>query len=167
MTQSNVRLMQSRGHSILAIYSGARIYIAESYGFGRAPECYLSGCISLTRPAHVMSAEQHNIMRGVHMDSNEPKQPEQPHIYDAMKAAGVQIDNHYSDLYVPVNDTTRAIIAQYPDARPRTFTSQIDGKPWFELTFAYLPYWEQRTAEKRAAAEGSATNATNNTEERS
>jgi hypothetical protein len=67
-----------------------------------------------------------------------------------MISAGVKVDNHESDLYVPVNETTRAILAQYPDtARPTVFTSQTDGKAWFDIPFAFEPFWKVRSAEAR------------------
>ena len=33
-------------------------------------------------------------------------------IYEQLKQANVKIDNHESDLYCPVNETTKAIIAR-------------------------------------------------------
>ncbi len=64
-------------------------------------------------------------------------------IYDDMLAAGVSVENHYSDLYVPVNEITQPIVAKY-SGKVYTFVSQIDGKQWYDIPFAYLPYWEAR-----------------------
>ena len=65
-------------------------------------------------------------------------------IYDQMKAAGVDIASHETDLYVPVNDTTRKIISEYKfRSIVTTFKNQIDGKQWYDIPFAYLPAWRQ------------------------
>jgi hypothetical protein len=60
-------------------------------------------------------------------------------IYEAMKAAGVQIESHATDLYVPVNDVTRAIIAEYDSKQNvTTFTSNIAPHvPWYCIPFAF------------------------------
>jgi hypothetical protein len=67
-------------------------------------------------------------------------------IYEAMKAAGVQIESHATDLYVPVNDVTRAIIAEYESKENvRTFISNIEPRvPWFDIPFAYDPAWKAK-----------------------
>lgn len=65
-------------------------------------------------------------------------------IYEEMKAAGVEIGHHESDLYVPVNDITRKIVREYKyRANVTIFTCQIDKKPWYDIPFAYLPFWER------------------------
>lgn len=76
-------------------------------------------------------------------------------IYQRMLAAGVQIDSHESDLYVPATEQTRKLIADYNQEvkqgfrlETRTFTSQIDGKPWIDIFFAYEPWWIARSASK-------------------
>lgn len=59
-------------------------------------------------------------------------------ILDQFKYIGIEIDNHCSDLYVPVNKTTTKIIDSYEyKCNVTTFISQIDGKPWYEIPFAY------------------------------
>lgn len=64
-------------------------------------------------------------------------------LYDQMTAAGSIMDSHYSDLYVPVNDITRAIVRDYKYKKNvTTFKCQIDGKVWYDIPFAYKPYWE-------------------------
>ena len=35
------------------------------------------------------------------------------HIYEQLKEAGIEIDNHESDLYCPVNDVSTAIIENW------------------------------------------------------
>lgn len=50
-------------------------------------------------------------------------------LYAALKAAGIEIGNHESDLYVPVTSESTAILAKYPTnkANATTFKSNIDG----------------------------------------
>jgi len=70
-------------------------------------------------------------------------------IYEAMVAAGVEISNHYSDLYVPKNEVTAAIVRQYFGSVTTTiFTCQLDGKSWYDIPFAFLPYWERRAQQE-------------------
>jgi hypothetical protein len=67
-------------------------------------------------------------------------------LYERFKAAGVQIDNHYSDLYVPNTEQTRKIIAQFKGeggaAFVSTFRSNIDRTFWLDIAFSFDPYWE-------------------------
>ena len=67
-------------------------------------------------------------------------------LYQALKAAGCEIDSHCSDLYV--RDTVRArdIIAEFPEhiRELRFFVSPVDNRPWLEIPFAYDPYWNAR-----------------------
>ena len=67
-------------------------------------------------------------------------------LYEAIKKAGIQIQNHYSDLYFPVTPESVAILAQYPAAKriATTFTNQVEGGLWYEVPFAFRPYWEER-----------------------
>lgn len=68
-------------------------------------------------------------------------------IYDELVAAGVQVDNHYSDLYVPVNAITRPIVERYQFRKQVSiFTNSGDGAPWYDIPFAYKPFWEARSA---------------------
>jgi len=63
-------------------------------------------------------------------------------IYREMVEAGIEIDHHETDLYVPVTKTTRSIVAHYPHrSNVSTFVSQIDGRNWFDIPFAYVPAW--------------------------
>ncbi len=72
-------------------------------------------------------------------------------IYTEMKAAGVEIDNHCSDMYVPDNATTREIVKGYEyKCNVIRFISDIDGTPWLNIPFAYDPWWSD--AEKQVEA---------------
>lgn len=67
-------------------------------------------------------------------------------LYESLKAAGIQTDNHESDLYFPENEVTREILARYPAEQgiATRFVSQIDKQAWFDVPFAFTPYWERK-----------------------
>ena len=66
-------------------------------------------------------------------------------IYQELLAADVPLDNHESDLYALVTDASRAIVARYQHREiVKTFTSEVDGKLWYDIPFAYTPFWERR-----------------------
>jgi len=71
-------------------------------------------------------------------------------LYDRFCKAGVQIDSHESDLYVPDTPAVRAIIDEYKQENKlkqlslSTFVSGIDGQRWIDIRFAYDPYWQRR-----------------------
>ncbi len=55
-----------------------------------------------------------------------------------------QMGNHKSDLYVEVNDISKAIIKDYQfKQNVTTFRSNIDGKLNYEIPFAYTPAWDK------------------------
>ncbi len=63
-------------------------------------------------------------------------------VYERLKALGVPMSNHESDLYVKA--TPEAIEATKNEANRRFFTSQIDGTLWIDLPFRYEPWWIKR-----------------------
>jgi len=76
-------------------------------------------------------------------------------IDERMIEAGVETANHQSDLYVPVNDTTRQIIKEYNESvepgyevKPEVFVSKIDHTLWFDIPFMFDPYWESKRISK-------------------
>lgn len=69
-------------------------------------------------------------------------------IYDDLKSAGVPLDNHESDLYALVTPESTRIVQAHTQAHGgrgmiTTFVSSIDGKRWYDIPFAYLPFWEK------------------------
>lgn len=61
-----------------------------------------------------------------------------------------EMGNHESDLYVPVTDETTKIISTYEYAENvSTFKDNISGRLYYDVPFAYYPYWEE-LFEKRA-----------------
>ena len=66
-------------------------------------------------------------------------------LYEKVVAAGIKHSNHASDLYIPVNEDTTKLIAEYEyKCNVTKFVSQIDGKVWFDVPFAFIPWWEAR-----------------------
>jgi hypothetical protein len=64
-------------------------------------------------------------------------------IYQDLKAAGVQLDHHESDLYAKVTPESQAIVDGYRfKCNVTRFTSQIDGLRWYDIPFAYEPFWD-------------------------
>lgn len=68
-------------------------------------------------------------------------------LYGDLTAAGIPVENHESDLYFPATATSLDILNRHPlqESNARQFTSQIDGKLWMDVPFAFLPWWEKRT----------------------
>lgn len=47
-----------------------------------------------------------------------------------------EYSGHYSDVYIPLNDSTRQLINQYEfKGSVIMFRSQIDGKIWYDIPF--------------------------------
>lgn len=71
-----------------------------------------------------------------------------PSLYQRLVDAGVPVSSWQSDLYFPVNETTKTIVAQCIaegeiKGRPGKFRSAIDGAPMFDAPFQYQPYWDR------------------------
>lgn len=65
-----------------------------------------------------------------------------PSLYQQCVDAGVEIANHYSDLYIPVNDITRKLVRE-SGACASTFPNNLkNGELWYDVAFQYVPYWE-------------------------
>jgi hypothetical protein len=65
-------------------------------------------------------------------------------IYDQLKAANVPTDSHQSDLYAKVTPESRAIVKAYKfRENVTTFTNNIDGQRWYDIPFAFQPYWDR------------------------
>lgn len=80
-------------------------------------------------------------------------------IYNDLLAAGVELDSHESDLYAVVTPTSTAIVDRYIAAGNRVtgFTALADGRRWYDIPFAFDPFWDQvkaggiRLADRRAS----------------
>ncbi len=57
------------------------------------------------------------------------------------RGAADEIGHHESDLYVKASPETRALVKA--SGRPYSFfKSNVDGKTWIDVPFAYEPFWE-------------------------
>jgi hypothetical protein len=85
--------------------------------------------------------------------------------YAEVVRRGIPHDSHESDLYIPVTPETEEMVRGYPSRSNVTrFRSNIDGKMWFDVPFAYTPWWERRQGKRteenpRSPAEGQITKA--------
>ncbi len=69
-------------------------------------------------------------------------------LYSRLKDAGCDLDRHESDLYVKDTPEARAIIEAYEAdggiTNKESLISQVDGKRWIDLPFAFQPYWDAK-----------------------
>lgn len=66
-------------------------------------------------------------------------------IYQELLEAKVPLDSHESDLYAKVTPESAAIIKKYKfHTNVSTFVSNVDGLFWYDIPFAYTPWWEAR-----------------------
>ncbi len=69
-------------------------------------------------------------------------------VYEALVAAlpPEYIDHHESDLYVKATPVSTKIIhkAHIPYGMVETFEDQITHTTWYDIAFAYVPWWEER-----------------------
>jgi len=67
-------------------------------------------------------------------------------LYSALVEAKIQIDHHESDLRFPTTEQSSAILAKFPleQHNATQFRNQIDGKIWYDVPFAYIPFWKAK-----------------------
>jgi len=66
-------------------------------------------------------------------------------IYKECIKRGIPVNNHESDLYIPVTAETAALV-KFFDKRPvSTFVNQVEGGLWYDIAFAFEPWWIKRT----------------------
>lgn len=57
------------------------------------------------------------------------------------------IDHHESDLYVRWTNASEKVLEECGKGSGlwvESFRDQITGKLWFDIPFAYTPFWEER-----------------------
>jgi len=71
-------------------------------------------------------------------------------LYEELTAAGCLTDHHESDLYVKYSDKALAIIVDHVllpgsllQRLPNKFVSNIDGSLWYDIPFAYDPFFNK------------------------
>lgn len=67
-------------------------------------------------------------------------------LYRHVLEQGIEHDSHASDLYIKVDSRSQDLVQQYKfRTNVTTFTSQIDKQLWYDIPFAYQPFWEKRS----------------------
>jgi hypothetical protein len=65
--------------------------------------------------------------------------------WDKVQEYRLPVDSHESDLYIPVNEKSKALVAAYTHKENvTTFYNKKDGKTWYDIPFAYAPFWEKK-----------------------
>jgi hypothetical protein len=67
---------------------------------------------------------------------------DKPSFYDAVKH--IKHDNHESDLYLLWTSESAELVKQY-GKNAQTFVSQVDKQLYFDIPFAYEPWWIAKT----------------------
>lgn len=67
-------------------------------------------------------------------------------LYEELKKAGCEMDNHESDLYVKATEEARQLTVNEPNRS--FFRSEIDGEMWIELPFRFSLWWEKKKEAK-------------------
>jgi esterase/lipase superfamily enzyme len=76
---------------------------------------------------------------------NEQKTEQNESIYVQMLKTGCKMDSHESDLYVEVTPETKVIVNSYKyKSNVKMFVSQIEKTLWYDIPFAYIPFWEKK-----------------------
>ncbi len=66
-------------------------------------------------------------------------------LYDQIIARNLEHDHHESDLYLKATGASRQLIACYQHYRNvRTFRHQVTGELWYDVPFAYAPFWRAK-----------------------
>lgn len=66
-------------------------------------------------------------------------------LYERAKAAGVEMSNHESDLYLKCGAVADALVKECDThGNARRFRNQLDGALWWDIPFAYAPWWQKR-----------------------
>ena len=65
-------------------------------------------------------------------------------LYAECVARGIHFSNHESDLYIPVTPETRELCKHFGH-QPQVFTNQVEGGSWYDVPFAFVPWWDKRT----------------------
>lgn len=60
------------------------------------------------------------------------------------KIPSSEIGSHQSDLYLKQTDESDKLIKNYEfKSNVTIFRCQTDGSPWYEIPFAYDPFWSK------------------------
>lgn len=67
-------------------------------------------------------------------------------LYEELIAAGCQVEGHNSDLRVKATPESKRIVDAHCGIgrlfKASIFPCQITGEAWYEIAFAFDPFWE-------------------------
>jgi len=79
---------------------------------------------------------------------------DETNIHEQLTKAGVELDHHASDLYAKKTPVSERILRNYEfRSNVKTFRNQIDGSIWYDIPFAYTPFWDRVRSRASAASE--------------
>ena len=62
---------------------------------------------------------------------------------EQLPAEHIDHTSYGSDLYLKVTPASKKLLENFEGGRyVQTFRDQIDGELWFDIPFAYIPFWE-------------------------
>lgn len=64
-------------------------------------------------------------------------------LYELLTELGAVIHNHESDLYTPATPDAQRLAREGGYAYG-VFENQVEGGPWLDVPFAYIPWWEAK-----------------------
>lgn len=76
-------------------------------------------------------------------------------LYQRLKEAGIETDGYQSDLHFPITEESTRILREWreeselPKPMGTRFTCRRTGEPWYEVPFAYDPFWDKKMKAKR------------------
>ena len=66
-------------------------------------------------------------------------------IYEQLLEKNIPVSNHESDLYAKCTSESKIIIDAYEHrSNVTTFKNNLDGKFWYDIPFAYDPFWNKK-----------------------
>ena len=68
-------------------------------------------------------------------------QCEENTLYQECRRRGITTESHASDLYIRATAETLELLCYYKQRA--TLFQDPDGESWFDVPFAYLPFWEK------------------------
>lgn len=66
-------------------------------------------------------------------------------LFDEVVQQNIPHASHESDLYIPINELTTALLKSHQlhgTACVTTFWNQVEGGMWYDVAFQYQPYWQ-------------------------
>lgn len=73
-------------------------------------------------------------------------------LFELVQLNQVPFSNHETDLYIPDNELTRALLDCYEFKSNATrFQNQVEGGTWIDIPFAFIPEWDRKLGRRPKA----------------